>query len=213
MAVYVVSFAPQHEIVVSESDAELVADECRAAGLAFLEGAASWDKRELGEWLLGPYRDATRHARRGERCAMIDDATNVTRSSVGDVVRSARETVVAALAEAARGGMDEFAVCSVQRKQVVAARSSLGAIWVPVDVRARLADRVCSLFAVDALLRPEDYERELFVCGECESVSFDAYARARVACPAHAPHSGVVELSPEVRETGVLAHVGGSRRR
>ena len=47
-----------------------------------------------------------------------------------------------------------------------------------------------SLFAVDSLLRPEDYELRLFACPRCESIVFDETARIEGRCCAEIEGSG-----------------------
>jgi len=59
--------------------------------------------------------------------------------------------------------------------------------WAPTASTTRLADRVLSLFAVDYLSRPGEYETDLAVCPTCTYVSFDARARRRGCCSLHAP--------------------------
>jgi hypothetical protein len=65
-----------------------------------------------------------------------------------------------------------------------------------------LKDRVLSVFAVDFLLRPEDYVGELLVCHVCESVVFDPKARLLGQCGAHRA-SGFVPRSDEPAEEEV----------
>ena len=51
--------------------------------------------------------------------------------------------------------------------------------WAPANGTTRLAERVLSLFAVDYLVRPGDYETRLTICATCKQVSFDG------PCSAH----------------------------
>ncbi len=212
MAVYVVSFAQRSEsVLLPVAAANVVAQECRAAGLEFLEQASEWGKSDLVAWLVGPYRHATRHARAGDRCAIIDEEAFVLTSTVRAIAQRARRTVLQTLGEATRAGVDELAAVHIKERRIVGARSQVGALWIPADIRSCLADRVAALFIVDALLRPRDYEKALFVCNDCEGVSFDRHARASGSCPIHLRRSGV-DLSRHAREASLLGAQTGDTK-
>jgi hypothetical protein len=87
----------------------------------------------------------------------------------------------------------EFVRAAIRQRDVVPALDIDGAsLWVPLNRRGMiLRDRILSLFAVDFLLRPEDYAGELFVCRMCEQVVFDSAARSLGQCGAHRT-SGIV---------------------
>jgi hypothetical protein len=186
---------------------ESVALECRDAALAFVAGAARWDKLDLVLWLTGPYAGATRHVSRGERVAGLDEERDVDDEAVEELVRRARLDVVGSLAEAAEGdGILDFVEACVERALVRRAEGADGLeVWVPVDgSRVRLRDRVWSLFAADYLNDAIAYEQELFVCPKCESVVFDEGSRRLGLCAAHKRVSGVVP-----REDGTIPKVAG----
>ena len=55
---------------------------------------------------------------------------------------------------------------------------TLGDLLLEIDERGR----VLSLFAVDCLLRQNDYRTLLLACPQCENIVFDAQARAAGRC-------------------------------
>jgi len=118
---------------------------------------------------------------------------------VDERMREARRHVLAALEELALpGGTHERVDRALAAGHVAPRRDGEGGVtWVPLDVPGmRLSDRVESLFAADHLARPRAYALELLVC-RCETVVFDAEARARGDCGAHTGYR--VEPASRVR--------------
>ena len=166
---------------------EEVADECRAAALAFMTGVASgWEKVDVARWLVGPYAAATRHAPRAAAGAPRGGAL-VDEVALEALLTRVRGQLLASLERASldNGSLD-LAEESVQRGLVHRVVDETGGdAWVPVDrPRMRLRERVGSLFAADWLNVPHAY-LELLVCHRCEAVVFDAYAKRRGMCGAH----------------------------
>jgi hypothetical protein len=177
-----------------------IANMCREAGLAFLDGvAADWGKLELAAWLCGPYREATRFGdwvRRPLPPARPREHETFTDEHIADILREARWHVLASLESAALPSKHRgFVEIALGAGFVVPRRDGLGHVaWVPVDARTmRLRDRVESLFAADYLIRPKDYITELAVCHRCEAVLFDPEARRRGDCGNHMRESGVTK--------------------
>src|SRR5207244_12430282 len=96
-----------------------------------------------------------------------------------DLLRETRWKVFAALEQAA-AGRTAF-VKHVASDLLIARSTHVG--WVPVDrAGASLRGRVLSLFAVDCLLRPDDYRTLLLACPQCEGIVFDVEARTAGRC-------------------------------
>lgn len=173
-----------------EVERSAIADTCRRAGLAFMEGvAAGWTRRELGLWLVGPYREATTRAT-GSNPPPSAGSGEVDTASVSDVLRETRWAVFAAL-EDAMHGQTKF-VQGLARQRLIVKDVRYG--WVAVDLNgARLRNRVLSLFAIDQLSRPSDYLHKLLACPRCEGIVFDENLRqnghgcARVPSPSALP--------------------------
>lgn len=172
-----------------------IAASCRAAALDFVNGVAQgWGKREVAEWLVGPYREATHliHER-----APVDarlPAAPVSGARIASILSRSRTQVLAQLEAAVLPrGRVAFVTEMVKSGLVLPIHDDL---WTPVDrERVRLRDRVLSLFAADYLMRAGDYV-DLFVCPRCESVVFDAMARERGVCATH--QSGFVRRGGSV---------------
>src|SRR5207253_5308906 len=151
-----------------------------------------WGKRELAEWLIGPYRQLTAYS-----AEPIEDEVSATflrrpkkvnGSRLDDVLRAAKEEVLATLLMAAPPDSDvRFAQRAISQGHVTRTRDTSGrGGWAPVDVPGMLlGDRILSLVTVDYLMRPADYLALLSVCGVCQAVSFDAQVRVRGHCLAH----------------------------
>lgn len=201
---YVMAFASgssrNKRRVEDDSTRESIAAECREAAIAFMSGVASgWDKLDLALWLTGPYARATRHAKRGERVASLNDAsspdqtTEIADETLESLVTRVRGQVLASLEKGALelGALD-FSNDVVERglvRKVVDAEERDA--WIPVDApRMRLRDRILALFTADYLNAPYNYA-ELFVCHRCEAVVFDEQAKRRGLCGTHRL-SGVV---------------------
>ncbi|HEX7601626.1 MAG TPA: hypothetical protein VF316_08480, partial [Polyangiaceae bacterium] len=91
-------------------------------------------------------------------------------------------------------GIKAFSEHVVEKELVLRSHDAHGRDLLLPRARHRmtLADRVISLFAVDALLRPQDYELRLFVCERCDAPVFDRDGRECGKCAVH--RSGIVEL-------------------
>jgi len=194
-----------------------VADGCRNAALHFLRGVdAGWGKRELAQWLLGPYHQLSMLRLTGTSGARSDSGifprATVTRSlSDAEVQRVMREAQEAALGivsrfESGDPRVDTF-IWRLQSRgifeRVVDGHGTAG--LVPNEtVPQHLSERVLSLIAVDYVARPFDYEDRVAICRRCGIVSFSDHARAHGDCGAHyADRSGpqwrsTVEPDPEI---------------
>ena len=165
------------------------AQQCRDAGLAFMRGTAEgWGRRELAMWLVGKYSAVASKPK--EKSSTPPSSERVTSESVSDMLREARWKAFADLEEAAHGS--QKLVHAIVGKGLVARDPKL--LWVPVDrPGARLRMRVLSLFAVDCLIRPDDYKTLLLACPRCEQIVFDADARREGRCCGRKPaaQSGV----------------------
>jgi len=187
---YVMTFQSGRGAVQLDQDAscESVAAECREAALAFMSGVArGWGKTDLALWLTGPYADATRHVKRGERVSSPSDHEELSEESIEELMTRVRGHVLAALEKAALEiGEPEFTAETVERgfvRRAVDADGMTG--WVPVDgARMRLRDRLRSLFVADFLAAPEVYA-DLLVCHRCEAVVFDAAQKSLGVCGSH----------------------------
>lgn len=191
--------------------ATMVADVSREAMLALVRGAGKgWGKRELAQWLAGPYRLMTAYAAEAPPVVAAPDPHRAARATprwrvsvstarLHDVVAAAKEEVLATLLMAAPPDSDvRFAQRAIAKGHVVRSRDRAGrGGWVPVDAKGMLlAERILSLVSVDYLMRPADYLALLSVCGRCEAVSFDAQVRVRGHCAQHRRSSRKIRISP-----------------
>lgn len=190
------SFASNVDTILTlpkKTGALAIADECRRVALEFLNESQHWGKAELATWLMGSYSSLTQYAspysrrRSGEYARPAPMLREIDVRMVERVIRSAREEVVAALTKTyeVEGGAS-FAFTMVAAGFVARCEDE-GRVagWVPTTDARRLADRVLSLLAADYLVRPDDYELDLGVCKQCNSVVFDAIARVRGTCHRH----------------------------
>jgi hypothetical protein len=160
-------------------DALLMSAQWRTAGLDFLHDVRS--ARDLGCWLVGPYREATSFVPRLEERSI--DAAAFDLEAVETILWTAHEDVLAALRDGAHGNGPAFVKDALATETIV---PTVEGFWIPLDVqRMRLKDRVLALFAADYLLRPRDYTRDLAFCARCERVVFDPAARQTGQCGAH----------------------------
>lgn len=179
-----------------------VGDACRRAALSFCRGVAGgWSKRELAEWLVGPYEAATLSVResllpppsgvRGRRVAieewrilkLVDPAWQGAMRCIEDFGQSAEAR-----------HLDE----AFERGSIGSAWTSCGtSMFVPLNrAGLPLAIRVRSLLVVDFLLRPEDYDGDVSDCNECGVVLLGQWARRRGHCEEHARTSQIVPMMP-----------------
>jgi hypothetical protein len=173
-------------------DARSVARGCRAAGLAFLEGAREgWSRRDLDRWLAGAYSDVS---------VRIDDEEAQTPDRLGPrAVAELIELVGVAITEALRDLVVDPAPLLdvvVHAGAIVSLQRDDGGLWMPVDRPSfDIETRVLSLFATDYLLDPDAYESDLAVCA-CDRVSFDAIGRCSDCEPPHSEVRRISESSP-----------------
>jgi hypothetical protein len=174
-------------------------DGCRAAALDFVNRVA-WrpNKEAIAAWLRGPYRAHVFAPARASGVRL--QAAPVVAGALERLLVVARGEAILAM-EQARDDGPSFGFGALASGLVYRCQDSTGAQgWIPVAYpRMRLADRVASLVAADYLLRPDDYEGLLFRCPACDAWSFDAGARARGTCGAHAT-SDVRALRPDEAE-------------
>lgn len=186
------------------------ADACRSAGLAFMWCArASWGKRELAQWLVGPYAAATKTTTRRAAISTRPPPRSIPVDTVHALLARSHAHVVAILRACTTWQNDEgFARRMVEGDVVVGVmdvESGIG--YAPVAAPGmRLVERVVSLFVADFLTRPSDYAR-FRVCHACSSILFDGGAEHRDVCTKPAPFSG-----PRfVASMGTAGHVRGRR--
>jgi hypothetical protein len=192
-----------------EFTAETFAIACRRAALQLLDGPRrGWGKRELAEWLTGPYQRLS--ALDLEPDASLDEtgeegSTGARGSEPPPSTPSLGEDRVTRLLEAMRAdvllvfeelrtpeGVRAFADLAVRTRLVGAAEDEEGQLaYVPRQrPRMSLVDRALSLIAVDVLTNPHDYDVALFQCSRCGLVQFDADARVSGMCRVHS--SGIL---------------------
>ncbi|MBX3228590.1 MAG: hypothetical protein KIT84_08050 [Labilithrix sp.] len=169
-----------------------VARVCRETAVQFMNESARWGKPELAMWLAGPYAIATRHVKKEEGPNLLGGTPLIKEIDirvVDRVIRAARTEVHQALAQVCADQSSAFVLRALIAGTVTRCEDGLREpAWAPVrGASMRLADRVLSLFAVDYLVRPGDYETDLSICASCSSITFDAYARRRDYCSLHAP--------------------------
>lgn len=169
-----------------------IAAQCREAALEFINESRGWGKAELGMWLTGSYAVVTRHALKADEATSwpIPLLRDIDVRLVDRILQSARTEILSTLAGFAKDGSASFVLRGLIAGTVVRCEDGSGEpAWAPTGSATRLADRVLSLFAVDYLARPGDYEALLSVCPKCEAVSFDESARRRGVCQHHAPQT------------------------
>jgi hypothetical protein len=155
----------------------------RPAGLGLLRGARQgWTPVELARWLIGPYAEATSHVARAP-AEEAPSGARVDPHQVAAILLTTRRAVVAALETVHAVGGPEFVQAAIDTGAIV---PTMDGHWVPLDrPRMLLTDRVLALFAVDYLLCPAEYVRDLVVCSKCQAVVFDRVARQKGYCGAH----------------------------
>ena len=178
---------PEPYCYVEDSSPWIVATHCRAAGLAFVNGVGrGWTKRDLVRWLVGSYREAAFPLPGSERLGFAPNIAEVDAKRIDRLLFEVRDHALKSL-ETTPDGLVSLSCWAKTAGSVMRCRHGSGEMgYIPVDwPRMRLEDRVMSLFAVDALVRPRDYERRLSICGRCGAVSFDDAARDRGFCDLH----------------------------
>ena len=166
---------PGARLLASDDRVLRLAERCRRAALSFTNGAELWTKADLAAWLVGPYTQATRggslppssRSGRGAR-------RSIEPAAVDELLADAHVRVLTVLENVAISrNKSSFAHHLVAEHALVRVADAAGvAGWMPVAApRMRLAYRVLTLFAADALVRPADYAT-LVVCHRCERVRF-----------------------------------------
>lgn len=166
-----------------------MARSCRETAVQFMNESSSWGKAELAMWLSGPYALATRHAKKESLPSIAADIPLIKQIDVrlvDRVIRLARAEVLENLSPLLSDQSSSFVLRALISGSVARVEDGYREpTWAPAAGTTRLADRVLSLFAVDYLVRPGDYENDLAICATCSYVSFDPSARKRGLCPAH----------------------------
>lgn len=171
-----------------------IAASCRETGLVFVNESKQWGKAELGLWLTGTYATVTRHATKSAEPGIwpVPLLRDIDARLIDRIMHSARAEIFETLALIAKDGSASFVLKALIAGTVVRCEDGRSEpAWAPTGEASRLADRVLSLFAVDYLARPGDYESDLFVCTKCETVVFDEIARSRNVCDHGVHHSAL----------------------
>jgi hypothetical protein len=163
-----------------------IASACRNAALTFINESKRWGKAELGMWLTAAYAPVMQQAPKdatGGTTWPVPLLREIDARLIDRIMQSARTEILETLASIAKDGSASFVLRALISGTVVRCEDAgREPAWAPTGAATRLADRVLSLFAVDYLSRPGDYESELSVCPACETVSFDASTRRHCPC-------------------------------
>jgi hypothetical protein len=180
--------------------AEDVGEACRHAALSFCRGVASgWTKRDLAEWLLGPYEAAAlsvRGSRPSRPSPPRTPRAPLEESRIQRVMDPAWQGAIGCIEDFARAREAAHLDEALDRGSIGSAWTSCGtSLFVPLNREALpLAVRVRSLLVVDFLLRPEDYDGEVGECNECGLVLLGPWARRRGHCEEHVRVSEIVPM-------------------
>ena len=172
--------------------AAAIASASREVAMTFVTDSKHWGKAELGMWLTGNYGQVIRHAWKetGSNTWQVPLLRDIDARLIDRIMHSARAEIFDTLELVAKDGSATFVLRALIAGTVIRCEDCLGEpAWAPTGEAARLADRVLSLFAVDYLARPGEYETELSVCATCESVAFDGATRRRGPCTHGLQHS------------------------
>lgn len=164
-----------------------IARSCREVAMEFMNNSSQWGKAELGMWLTGPYVMVTQNASRGDGGTVwpVPLLRDIDARLIERMIASARAEIIEGLRRIAVDGSASFVLRALIAGAVVRCQDGVGEpAWAPTGEPTRLADRVLSLFAVDYLARPGDYEAQLSICAECGRVDFESGGREH--CAAHA---------------------------
>jgi hypothetical protein len=161
---------------------------CREAALEFINDSKHWGKAELGMWLQASYAPITKLALKEEGDGTVWPVPllrAIDARLIARIMQSARAEVFDALQRIATDGSASFVLRALISGTVIRCEDGASEpAWTPTPNASRLAERVLSLFAVDYLAHPAEYETELAVCLTCEVAQFDAAARH---CPRCSP--------------------------
>lgn len=170
-----------------------MARNCREIATTFMNESSRWGKAELAMWLSGPYALATQYVKKEQEAGLMAHASTplikaVDVRLVDRIIRAARTEVLEMLTQIVTDQSSSFVLRALIAGSVVRCEDGYGEpAWAPAAGTTRLADRVLSLFAVDYLVRPGDYESDLAVCPTCSHIAFDASQRRRGFCTLHQP--------------------------
>jgi hypothetical protein len=182
---------------LSHHDVLSVADLARSALLGFLQGSnGEWSKRELAEWLVGPYRAAIQVTPCGtvRRRAKPPVGTSIEDGAVEGLLLRTRGRIIEFLDDRASWEKSGFARYAVETGLIVGIQDRASGIgYAPAAFESmRLVDRVLSLLLADYLARPNDYA-SLVVCDDCGHVSFSWAELHTYGCTPAPPISCVVK--------------------
>jgi hypothetical protein len=169
--------AMDHHTSLSARD---ISSTARGAGLAFMNYGRRWGAAELSTWLKGPYARLTKEGAESDGGIWGGPRhRSMEARFVEGIVKSARAEILAAL----RRPSKPFVRKSIDAGFIVACKDAAGeTAWVLTGDATRLADRVLALFAIDALMRPTDYESNLRICPSCDAISFSTFPIYGLAC-------------------------------
>lgn len=161
-----------------------VADACRSAGLAFAWSASLWGKRELAQWLVGPYARAvaTIVLPEARRFPGVDEP--IAAETIALLLENAHVQLLDGLRRTWAWRADsDFVRAMIDQGMVAGVTDDTGAFgYAPVDApNMRLVDRARSLFLADWLTRPHDYA-SFAVCNHCGAATFDFGESHRDEC-------------------------------
>lgn len=159
-------------LLPTHTTAAMLAEDCRDVALAFLDESENWGKAQLAMWLIGPYSRVTQMGQRLTKRAgdaprpMPPLLRDIDAYRVDRLIASARERVIGVLMQMVDPQFSaNFAFEMMNAGFVVRCEDQYGvAGWVPTNEARHLADRVLALIAVDYLMHPTDYDRQLSVC-------------------------------------------------
>ncbi|MBX3263875.1 MAG: hypothetical protein KIS78_02445 [Labilithrix sp.] len=165
----------------TDTTATDIANGCREAALTFINESKRWGKAELGMWLTGAYAALTRHgAKEADQVWPVPLLRDIDARLIDRIMESARTEIFETLSLISKDGSASFVLRALIAGTVIRCEDGQREpAWAPTGQATRLADRVLSLFAVDYLARPGDYETELTLCRQCETVAFDGIAKMR----------------------------------
>jgi hypothetical protein len=173
-----------------------MANRCRRAALRVVQGAArGWGKQELAKWLSETYAQLAVHEAGSVPPPSSSGAESLSEERVERMLETMRMDVLFVLRELMTAdGIKAFSEHVVEKQLVLQSHDAHGRDLLLPRARHRmtLADRVISLLAVDAILRPRDYEHMFFICERCDAPVFDSEGRESGKCAVH--RSGIVEL-------------------
>jgi hypothetical protein len=181
------------------TSAAAIARDCREAAMEFMNDSHRWSKAELGMWLTARYSMVTKHASKdaGGATWPVPLLRDIDARLIERIMQSARSEILETLRSISKDGSASFVLRALIAGTVIRCEDAGGQpAWAPTGDVPRLADRVLSLFAVDYLARPGDYETQLAVCAQCGSISFDEDLRTRAACEEHATSHSLTAPRP-----------------